>query len=31
VEWQTRHLEGVVSVRSWGFKSLQPHHFYKLI
>jgi len=25
VEWQTRHLEGVVSVRSWGFKSLQPH------
>jgi len=20
-----RHLEGVVSVRSWGFKSLQPH------
>ena len=25
VEWQTRHLEGVVSVRSYGFKSHHPH------
>ncbi len=27
VEWQTRYLEGVVSVRSWRFESSRPHQW----
>jgi hypothetical protein len=30
-EWQTRQTQNLLSVRTWGFKSLHPHQYYQYL